>query len=161
MKNVLAIMFDMNMLYENYVYRKLKTLQHDSDNPIIKVKEQNRTAFWETRGLRADIVVETKYKRLVIDTKWKVLKDSKPSDGDLKQMFVYNLHYDTDLSILLYPKTNIESTEKKPFRDEKFKALNCQVAFTDLFNSSGILEKDLGKRIYNELLKTELNHHAH
>ena len=160
-ENVLAIMFDMNMLYENYVYRKLKTLQHDIDNPIIKVKEQNRTAFWETRGLRADIVVETKYKRLVIDTKWKVLKDSKPSDGDLKQMFVYNLHYDTDLSILLYPKTNIESTEKKPFRDEKFKALNCQVAFTDLFNSSGILEKDLGKRIYNELLKTELNHHAH
>jgi len=155
-ENVLAIMFDMNMLYENYVYRKLKTLQNDSENPIIKVKEQNRTPFWESRGLRADIVVETKDKRLVIDTKWKVLKDNKPSDADLKQMFVYNLHYDTDLSILLYPKTTLESSEKKPFRDEKFKGLNCQVAFTDLFNDEGRLEKNLGIRIYNELLKEEI-----
>ena len=155
-ENVLAIMFDMNMLYENYVYRKLKALQNDSANPIIKVKEQNRTPFWETRGLRADIVVETEDKRLVIDTKWKVLKDNKPSDADLKQMFVYNLHYNTDLSILLYPKTTLESADKKPFRDEKFKTLNCQVAFTDLFNDEGKLEKDLGKRIYNELLKEEI-----
>jgi 5-methylcytosine-specific restriction enzyme subunit McrC len=155
-ENVLAIMFDMNMLYENYVYRKLKALQNDLDNPIVKVKEQNTTPFWETRGLRADIIVETKDKRLVIDTKWKVLKENKPSDADLKQMFVYNLHYDTDLSILLYPKTTLESSHKKPFRDEKFKSLNCQVAFTDLFNDEGRLEKDLGKRIYNELLKEEI-----
>lgn len=155
-ENVLAIMFDMNMLYENYVYRKLKALQNELDNPIIKVKEQNRTPFWETRGLRADIIVETKDKRLVIDTKWKVLKDNKPSDADLKQMFVYNIHYDTDLSILLYPKTTLESADKKPFRDEKFNALNCQVAFTDLFNDEGKLEKFLGKRIYNELFKEEI-----
>lgn len=155
-ENVLAIMFDMNMLYENYVYRKLKALQSDTENPIIKVKEQNRTPFWETRGLRADILVETEDKRLVIDTKWKVLKDSKPSDADLKQMFVYNLHYNTDLSILLYPKTTIDSAEKKPFRDEKFKDLNCQVAFTNLFNEEGKLEKELGKKIYNEFLKEEM-----
>ena len=83
-ENVLAIMFDMNMLYEKYVYRKLKVLQSDSETPIIKVKEQNRTLFWESRGLRADIVIETEDKRLVIDTKWKVLKDNKPSDADLK-----------------------------------------------------------------------------
>jgi hypothetical protein len=34
--------------------------------------------------------------------------------------------------------------------------LNCQVAFTDLFNDEGRLEKDLGKRIYEELLKEEI-----
>ena len=156
-ENVLAIMFDMNVLYENYVYRKLKALQKDSDNPIVKVKEQNRTPFWETRGLRADIIVETEDKRFVIDTKWKVLKDNNPSDADLKQMFVYNLHYNTDLSILLYPKTTLESSEKKPFRDEKFNELNCQVAFADLFNHGGNLEKKLGISIYNELLKDEIN----
>ena len=42
------------------------------------------------------------------------------------------------------------------FRDEKFKNLNCQVAFTDLFNDEGKLEKYLGNRIYNELLKEEI-----
>ncbi len=155
-ENVLAIMFDMNRLYENYVFRKLRTVQSKPEIPIINVKEQNRTPFWESRDLRADIVVETNDKRLVIDTKWKVLKDNKPSDADLKQMFTYNLHYDTDLSILLYPKTTLESAEKKPFRNEKFRELNCQVAFTNLFNEHGKLEKDLGLIIYNEIIKNEI-----
>ena len=155
-ENVLAIMFDMNMLYENYVYRKLKVLEVNSEYPNIKVKEQNRTPFWETRGLRADIVVEAEYKRFVIDTKWKVLRDSKPSDDDLKQMFVYNLHYGTDLSILLYPKTTLDSSKKKPFRHKEFEKLSCQVAFIDLFNNKDKLDKNLGIRIYNELLKEEI-----
>lgn len=155
-ENVLAIMFDMNALYENYIYRKLKAIQYDASIPIDKVKGQNTTPFWESRGLRADIVIETKNKNIVIDTKWKVLKDNKPSDSDLKQMFVYKLHYDTDLSILLYPKTTLESSKKKPFRDEKFKNLNCQVAFTDLFNNEGRLEKNLGLKIYDELLEKEI-----
>ena len=34
--------------------------------------------------------------------------------------------------------------------------MNCQIAFTELFNDEGKLEKDLGKRIYNELLKVEI-----
>jgi len=119
-ENVFAIMFDMNMLYENYIYRKLKTLRADPSNPIISVRDQTRMPFWETRGLRADILVETKEKRLVIDTKWKVMNNNTPNDADLKQMFVYNLHYDTNLSILLYPKTTLDSSDKKPFRNENF-----------------------------------------
>jgi len=156
-ENVLAIMFDMNLLYENYIYRKLKTLQSHPLLPNIRISEQNRTPFWESRGLRADILIETTDKRIVIDTKWKVLNDDKPSDGDLKQMFAYNLHYDTDLSILLYPKTTVSSAEKKPFKNEKFKNQNCQVAFTDLFDNEGKLEKNLGVKIYNELIKNEIN----
>jgi len=50
----------------------------------------------------------------------------------------------------------IETKEKKPFRDAKFKSLNCQVAFTDLFNEDGNLIKDLGIKIYNELLQKEI-----
>jgi 5-methylcytosine-specific restriction enzyme subunit McrC len=156
-ENVLAIMFDMNLLYENYIYRKLKAIQSNSEIPLIQIREQNRTPFWESRGLRADILIETKGKRFVIDTKWKVLNDDKPSDNDLKQMFAYNLHYDTDLSILLYPKTSINTADKKPFRNIKFKTQNCQVAFTDLFNNEGKLEKNLGLNIYNELIKHEIN----
>jgi len=34
-----------------------------------------------------------------------------------------------------------------------FEDLHCQVAFTDLFNDEGRLEKELGLRLYNELLK--------
>lgn len=151
--NVLAIMFDMNLLYEEYIYRKLKAYQLSSNNSIV-VKGQNRVAFWETRGLRADILVETTDKKsIVIDTKWKLMRDVRPSDADLKQMFVYNLHYDADLSILLYPKTTLNSAEKKPFKKDEFSNLNCQVAFIDLFDSNDRLVKNLGKKIYEELVE--------
>ena len=156
-EDVLAIMFDMNMLYENYIYRKLKVLQNDTKIPITKVRGQNRQPFWETRGLRADIVIETESDNFVIDTKWKVLKSKTPSDDDLKQMFVYNLHYDSDLSILLYPKTSLDTNDKKPFRNFKFQDKNCQLAFTDLFDADGgSLDKRLGYRLYDELLKKEI-----
>lgn len=155
-EDVLAIMFDMNMLYENYIFRKLKVLQHDSKFPITRVRGQNRQPFWETRGLRADIVIETESDKFIIDTKWKVLKLNTPSDDDLKQMFVYNLHYNTDLSILLYPKTTLVTNDKKPFRNFQFQDKNCQLAFTDLFDANGQLEKRLGYRLYDELLRSEI-----
>ena len=154
-ENVLAIMFDMNLLYEDYIYRKLKAYQLSCDKNI-EVTGQNRVSFWETRGLRADILVKSESKSIVNDTKWKVLRDDKPSDADLKQMFVYNLHYDADLSILLYPKTTLHSADKKPFKKDSFSNLNCQVAFVDLFDSNDKLVKNLGERIYSELLKEEV-----
>lgn len=154
-ENVLAILFDMNMLFENYVYRKLKTLENDTAIPKLKVREQKRSPFWENRGIRADIVIETEAGSYVIDTKWKILKEQRPSDSDLKQIFVYNLHYESDLSILLYPKTSLASAEKKPYKKKIFRDTYCQVAFADLFNN-GKLDKNLGRNLYNELLKAEI-----
>ena len=155
-EDVLAIMFDMNILYENYVYRKLKELEYDSSIPITKVREQKHIPFWETRGIRADIILESVAGNFVIDTKWKILKKPSPSDADLKQIFVYNLHYESDLGILLYPKTVFESAEKKPYKKEIFRDTYCQVAFAGLFNNEGKLEKKLGHKLYAELLKTEI-----
>jgi hypothetical protein len=40
----------------------------------------------------------------------------------------------------------------KPFRDEAFQDKFCQVAFVDLFDEEDKLERDLGERIYQELL---------
>ena len=50
------------------------------------------------------------------------------------------------------------SSVKEPgyWKNEKFKDLNCQVAFTNLFNEKGKLEKELGLKIYNELLREEI-----
>jgi 5-methylcytosine-specific restriction enzyme subunit McrC len=148
-EDVLAILFDMNRLFENYIYRKLKVLE--VEGLVNRVREQNRLPFWESRGIKADILVETDRGNIVIDTKWKVLKENKPSDEDLKQMFVYNLHYKADLSILLYPKLDLETGEKKPFKDKLFSKYSCQLAFIDVFNES-VLEKKLGYIIYDKYL---------
>jgi 5-methylcytosine-specific restriction enzyme subunit McrC len=155
-ENVLAIMFDMNILYENYVYRKLKVLESDSTIPITKVRAQNRNPFWGTRGIKPDIIIESESGNYVIDTKWKILKDRKPSDSDLKQIFVYNLHYESDLGILLYPKMSFESADKKPYRKEIYQSKYCQVAFADLFSNGELLDKKLGYSLYKDLLRTEI-----
>ena len=155
-ENILAIMFDMNALYETYIYHKLKVLEFYNEIPINRVIAQNRRPFWETRGVRADILIETPNGNFIIDTKWKILKDDKPSDDDLKQMLIYNVYFESSLSILLYPKTSVESGSKKPFKHPLLQDKYCQVAFVDLFSRECKLVKELGMRIYSELLRDEL-----
>jgi 5-methylcytosine-specific restriction enzyme subunit McrC len=99
--DVLAILFDMNVLWERFIYR---ILQRGLAESGFKVSYQNAKRFWNTRLVKPDLVLTTpKGERVVIDTKWKLIRDGRPSDTDLKQMFVYNLYWKTDRSILLYP----------------------------------------------------------
>lgn len=155
-ENILAIMFDMNLLYENYIYRKLQQFKNETLTPITKIKEQKSLPFWESNHVKADIVIEAGNKSIVIDTKWKVMNEVSPSAADLKQMFVYNLHYHADLSILLYPKTIHSTQDKKAFRHNNYNDLFCQLGFIDLFDETGKLNKNLGSTIYHELLKNNL-----
>ena len=123
-ENVVSILFDMNKLWEEFVYRRLKK---EESNFKIKVMAQQSADFWKpsynsySKTIRPDIVlqydtkekrngVETEVKKsIVIDTKWKVLQSLTPSDEDLKQMFVYNLFWKCDKSVLLYPAILVES----------------------------------------------------
>lgn len=158
-EDVLAILFDMNKLFENFTYRKLKKLERE--HPELRIREQVRKKFWGTRGIKPDILVEdiTNNRTLVIDTKWKVLKELKPSYEDLKQMFVYNHYYKTSLSILLYPKVQYDSEAKRPFHPYRTDSedINCQLCFLDLFDDNQKLKVDLGEQIYKEFLEAELS----
>lgn len=42
----------------------------------------------------------------VMDTKWKSLSTINPSVDDLRQMFVYNQYFGSELSVLIYPKAS-------------------------------------------------------
>jgi len=159
-EDVLAILFDMNKLFENYIYRKLKQLEKTHHQLRIREHRKLRKNFWGTRGIKPDILVENieTNKNLVIDTKWKILKEPKPSDEDLKQMFVYNHYYNSKLSILLYPKVYFDTIPKKPYHPYNVanEKINCQLGFIDLFDEKQNLRKDLGKNIYDQLLLPEL-----
>lgn len=108
--DVLALMFDMNTLWERYVY---KILKKELTGKYI-VRDQVGKSFWQPESGRVakvypDIVVYDKDGKTVItvlDTKWKNISGTKPSDDDLKQMFVYNLYYECQHSALLYPSLN-------------------------------------------------------
>lgn len=115
--DVLALMFNMNDLWEAYVFKQLKK---DLSGRFI-VRDQVKTDFWKPVGgrasrVKADIVVyeNSTKERLneacaVLDTKWKNQNGKNPSDDDLKQMFVYNLYYNSFNSALLYPSTTVDS----------------------------------------------------
>lgn len=48
---------------------------------------------------------------IVIDTKWKILRNFRPSDDDIRQMFAYNHYFNAAQSYLLYPSASITTSE--------------------------------------------------
>lgn len=127
-ENMLTLLFDMNMLWEEYIYRILKKY---AGNDYI-IYGQDSKAFWQRKRIRPDIVIQHNNDRYIIDTKWKIIEENKPADDDLKQMFAYNLYWDSEKSLLLYPRTNQSDTD---FGDYHFKVRSsnqCKLGFVDL-----------------------------
>ena len=58
-------MFDMNLLFEQYIYIKLKVLQRDSEVGIKEVKVQNKVPFWENRGLKLTLLLKPTQTKLL------------------------------------------------------------------------------------------------
>lgn len=131
--NVLALMFDMNKLWEEYVYRILNRTLRKKD-PKYEVYDQKIKTFWNgeygEKTIRPDITVSYEGKCLaVLDTKWKCPKENKPSDADLKQMYVYHLFWNTNNTALLYPgnKDTIKGTFELTNRIKDF--FYCNMLF--------------------------------
>jgi 5-methylcytosine-specific restriction enzyme subunit McrC len=100
-ENVVSFLFDMNQLFEEFMYKICKRAFKGDGFKV----HRTGTRFWEKKLIKPDIVIENTEKKdtVIFDTKWKVPKDSKPSDADLKQIFVYNHYYESPISYLLYP----------------------------------------------------------
>lgn len=128
-ENLLTLLFDMNVLWEEYIFRILQ--KHKTDE--IEVSFQNSDKFWENKRIRPDIVLKTKDETFVIDTKWKIIEANNPSDDDLKQMFVYNLHWKAEKTLLLYPKTNQIDSEFGTFHFDNL-GKKCKLGFVDITN---------------------------
>ena len=107
-EKMLALLFDMNMLWEEYILVQLKKASRSYDN--IQVFGQRSRSFWPGVNIRPDIIIETSKETFVVDTKWKDIKNYRPSAQDLRQMYVYNDYWKEDNkpanSILLYPTTS-------------------------------------------------------
>lgn len=115
-QNMIALMFDMNMLWEEYVYRVLRReLRREWE-----VHGQKRKRFWEKKVIKPDIVLRHRESGVVyvIDTKWKLPEKQKPSDNDLKQMFAYNHYWKCTHSLLLYPSDSTESGMKGGYSEK-------------------------------------------
>jgi 5-methylcytosine-specific restriction enzyme subunit McrC len=154
-ENMLTLLFDMNKLWEEYIYRMLIRTKRDD----IQVSFQNKQKFWEGRTIRPDLVITKKQNGVtdtyVIDTKWKVLdvKKPKPSDDDLKQMYAYNLYWNANKSMLLYPSSRpIEERFGNYWKGRGIDELNqCKIGFADILDENLQLNFDVGNQILSKL----------
>ncbi len=104
---VMALMFNMNNLWEEFIYQRLKYAGQANN---WEVNYQKGLIYWSSsthcrKKLIPDIIIRHRStgKRLVIDTKWKRPRANKPDDDDLRQILTYKLYYHSDHAFLLYP----------------------------------------------------------
>ena len=140
-EKMLALLFDMNSLWEEYVLAKMK--QEAVKREGTEVYGQSSKEFWQGITIRPDIVVKKKDLVFVIDTKWKNIQHFKPSTQDLRQMYVYNDYWESVQSLLLYPATETVSPEYRLFKDRTH---HCAVGRLNLIEN-GKLKADIGKEI--------------
>jgi len=146
-ENLLTLMFDMNALWEEYIFRIL----HKHKTAETEVLFQNSDKFWENKRIRPDIVLKTKGETFVIDTKWKIIEANNPSDDDLKQMFVYNLHWKAEKTLLLFPKNNQIDSHFGTFHFDNL-GKKCKLGFVDITNKSTIKNsKIVANEVYEKL----------
>lgn len=129
--DLFALLFDMNDLWEEYIYRQLLKAG-------IKVKFQESARFWESRTMRPDMVVRNGEETLIVDAKWKVIDNAQPSNEDLRQIFAYNLFWKSSKGFLVYPKTS-KSPETQPGEYDKYgittiDKMTCQVVYVDVLD---------------------------
>ncbi|MFT6336462.1 MAG: 5-methylcytosine-specific restriction enzyme subunit McrC [Halioglobus sp.] len=143
---LLALLFDMNKLWESFIYLMLTKVQDDN----FRVKGQQSRKFWNDRTVRPDIIIEYNDQVFVIDTKWKVVESDKASDSDLKQLYVYNMYWDAPISILLYPgnnkKDSIVGTYHKG-QPNKQTINKCILSFISVIDEKNKLDRNIGQKI--------------
>lgn len=146
---MVALLFDMNLLFQEYVYHKLANVVTED----LQIRRQLRKSFWHKSSLQPDIVLTHKGQRIVVDTKWKVLKNRSPSIEDLRQMYVYSEYFNAERTVLLFPNvgslTDFPSTPFAP-RDANARNISCQLCFVSIIKGEQ-LNFNLGRDILEKI----------
>ena len=141
---VLALMFDMNLLWEKFVYISLRKKLEGH-----KVTAQTRKTFWiPDKGykstIRADILIKNGDNTIVLDTKWKNINGRNPSSEDLKQMFVYHKYYNAKKVALVYPGNWGSVQGVYDYMSEKN---NCSLIALNVEDKIKIWQESISKKI--------------
>lgn len=149
-EKMLSLLFDMNVLWEEYVLAMLRKACRDTP---IRINGQESKKFWGTyKTIRPDIVIQKEDQTFVLDTKWKRPTNNQPSVEDLRQMYTYSRFWSTDKVVLLYPGQPNHSTFIS-YRNQEIDQRDhqCKVAFVNVLNAENKLSNTLAADILGEL----------
>jgi 5-methylcytosine-specific restriction enzyme subunit McrC len=119
-QKMIALMFDMNELWEEYVLVQLRKTINNTPEFALKyqVKGQTRKYLWNYNYIQPDIEItkketneETKEETketFIIDTKWK-RPGYSASVEDLRQIYTYARFWDAKKVMLLYPGNSVQN----------------------------------------------------
>lgn len=156
--NVLALMFDMNYLWEAFIYKSL--LKYAPDG--VKVEQQIPRHFWQSStgkntGMRPDIILSysqgSETKKAILDTKWKNIGSYNPSVDDLRQLYVYHRYYNAQRVTLVYPgEKNIHKGSYYEEGSNKLSDKECSVIKIETEEKMNVWQQQIACQIYHEWL---------
>jgi 5-methylcytosine-specific restriction enzyme subunit McrC len=160
---MIALLFDMNQLWEEYVLVMLKKALNSEESKIqqFSINGQVSTSFWRNNTLVPDIVLKKGNQKIVIDTKWKRPRYSA-SVEDLRQVYTYARFLDATKVMLLYPG---DSSQNKTgiFKTDDYIKLNNSInegvriehfgmmGFVSVLADEGKLDDKLGDKVLKML----------
>ncbi|MHB1687807.1 MAG: McrC family protein [Ignavibacteriaceae bacterium] len=158
--DILAILFDMNKLFELYITRQLIKAANEFSKINLQVNSQVSKKFWKRKNIIPDIILQyaqnNEMKKIIVDTKWKMLKNNSPSDEDLRQIFTYNIHFGSNGGVLIYPNANNQALKDQFYHKSELMSDEyshyCNLYFVDLLNEKGQLDRSLGSKILQDLI---------
>jgi len=149
--DVLALMFDMNVLWEKFVYLSLK--KHCPKN--YSIIAQSSKNFWKPIGgrkakIKPDIlIIKGNIECIVLDTKWKNINGYNPSPDDLKQLYIYHHYFKANKVALVYPG-NYETRNGVYFDpDDKLSKKICSIITLEENKNIKNWQSEIFKKIDN------------
>ena len=149
-EKVLAMFFDMNRLWEDWLLAVYKSTYRDN---AVDILGQRSKTFWSSEDadkiLKTDILVQKGPKKVVLDAKWKRPKGRTPADADIKQMYVYNTMWGSQESWLVYPQMDYSDKVEGAYSLAseavygKFNAGTLGMCFVNIFDSADRLIQHL------------------
>lgn len=142
-----ALLFPMETLFESYIAAQLHKRLKNSKYSI-SAQDRKYHLFDEPSKrflMKPDIVISDKIQKqvFIMDTKWKVLSDSKANYGisqaDMYQMYAYQKKYSSENVTLIYPMT--DKVENKGIQYQSKDGVNVKIFFVDLYCINESLEK--------------------
>ena len=140
-QKMIALLFDMNILWEEYVLRELKRFAQIHPEEEWEVIGQSSKVFYgSNRTIRPDIVLKRRGEKIIIDTKWKRPTNKAASIEDLRQMYAYARFWNTNKVLLLYPGSSYDSGYKSypNYNDHETDFHQCKIGMVNVLKEGSL-----------------------